>query len=163
MPRKRRSSLARTLEAWSTAVTGWTGSAAGFGVAALVVIVWAVTGPLFGFSNTWQLVINTGTTIVTFLMVFLIQRAQNKEAMALQLKLNEIIAALPVASNRMVDIEDLEEDELATLHEFYAALSQLARKRQKVTESHSIAEAEQASAWKARRGRARRPRVASRG
>ena len=87
----RHSGIGHALEAWSGAATQWTGSAAGFAVAALVVIVWAVSGPIFGFSNSWQLVINTGTTIVTFLMVFLIQRAQNKESMALQLKLNEIM------------------------------------------------------------------------
>ena len=159
----RHSGIGHALEAWSGAATQWTGSAAGFAVAALVVIVWAVSGPIFGFSNTWQLVINTGTTIVTFLMVFLIQRAQNKESLALQLKLNEIIAALPGASNRMVDIEGLDEDELAALREFYTTLSRMAQSRQRVTQSHSIAEAEQLAAWKdQRRLRPARPRKSAR-
>ena len=141
MPRKRRSSLARTLEAWSTAVTGWTGSAAGFGVAALVVIVWAVTGPLFGFSNTWQLVINTGTTIVTFLMVFLIQRTQNKDALAIHLKLNELVAAVEGASNRLVDVESMSEDDLRALQTHFGELATLARKEHDIAHSHSVEEA----------------------
>src|SRR4030095_15017285 len=94
----------------------WTAHATGrpitFGLAALVIIVWAVTGPIFQFSDTWQLVINTGTTIVTFLMVFLIQRTQNKDALAIHLKLNEIVAALDGASNRLIDVEDLTEAEI---------------------------------------------------
>src|SRR5262245_6409772 len=100
--------LSRTLESCSARVTRWTGGSWGVAAAAAVIVAWAATGPLFHYSDTWQLVINTGTTIVTFLMVFLIQRSQNKEALALQLKLNEIIAALQGASNRMVDIEDLD-------------------------------------------------------
>src|SRR5438445_8237928 len=90
-----------------------------FGTAVAVIVVWLATGPLFGFSDTWQLVINTGTTIVTFLMVFLIQRAQNKDALAIQLKLNELIAAFEGASNRLINVEDLTEDEVKTLHEHY--------------------------------------------
>ena len=86
-------------------------------------LAWLITGPLFGFSNTWQLVINTGTTIVTFLMVFLIQRSQNKDALAVQLKLNELVAAMKGASNRLIDVEDLSEDELAALHAHYRKLA----------------------------------------
>ena len=97
--------------------------------AAPVIIVWLVTGPLFHFSDTWQLVINTGTTIVTFLMVFLIQRAQNKDSLAIQLKLNEIVAAIPGASNRLIDVEDLSEAELKRLHQFYARLAEMAKQR----------------------------------
>jgi low affinity Fe/Cu permease len=93
-----------------------TGSFWAFGLALLVVLVWAATGPIFGFSTNWQLVINTGTTIVTFLMVFVIQHAQNKEMRAVQLKLNELIAASEGASNRMIDIEDLTEPELEALY-----------------------------------------------
>ena len=100
-----------------------------------------MTGPLFGFSDTWQLVINTSTTIVTFLMVFLIQRAQNKDARAIQLKLNELVAASGRASNRLIDVEDLTEAELETLHKFYVKLSQLAKKDSKMSQSHSVDEA----------------------
>src|SRR6185369_11797646 len=89
------------LSGLATRVTNWTGSTAGFLCAAGIVLIWLVTGPLFHFSDTWQLVINTGTTIVTFLMVFLIQRSQNKDALAIQLKLNEVVAGLEGASNRL--------------------------------------------------------------
>ena len=99
--------------------THWSGSSVAFILAAGVIVVWLVSGPLFGFSDTWQLVINTGTTIVTFLMVFLIQRSQNKEAVALQLKLNELVAAIEGARNRLINIEDLSEAEIATLHKHY--------------------------------------------
>jgi low affinity Fe/Cu permease len=92
------------LERVARTITDWTGSSSAFGLAVSIVAVWAALGPLFGYSDTWQLVINTGTTIVTFLMVFLIQRAQNIEGRALQLKLNEVIAALDGASNRLIDV-----------------------------------------------------------
>src|SRR6476469_123728 len=88
-----------------------TGTSWAFAIAAAIILIWGSTGPLFGFSDTWQLVINTGTTIVTFLMVFLIQRAQNKESKAIQLKLNEIVAAVHGASNRLISAEDLSEEE----------------------------------------------------
>jgi low affinity Fe/Cu permease len=113
------SQIGRFLERISQSATRWAGSSIAFTLAALVIVVWVVTGPIFGFSNTWQLVINTGTTIVTFLMVFLIQRAQNKDALAIQLKLNEIVASMRGASNRLVNIEDLSERELGTLHTHY--------------------------------------------
>jgi low affinity Fe/Cu permease len=112
-----------------------------FAVACSIVILWAVTGPLFGFSDTWQLVINTGTTIVTFLMVFLIQRGQNKDAMAIQLKLNELVAAVHGASNRLIDVEDLTEDELQVLHRYYLKLAKLAKKDSDMAQSHSVEEA----------------------
>jgi low affinity Fe/Cu permease len=111
-------------------------------LAALAILVWIVTGPLFKFSDTWQLVINTGTTIITFLMVFLIQRSQNKESQAIQLKLNEIVAAIEGASNRLINIEDLSEEEVAILHRHYQKLAQLAKHDDKLTQSHSIEEAE---------------------
>src|SRR5215472_1045955 len=88
---RRRTAIGRALERFSRALTDWVGTSWAFGVALLVVITWAATGPLFGFSDTWQLVINTGTTIVTFLMVFLIQRAQNRDTLAVQIKLAELI------------------------------------------------------------------------
>jgi low affinity Fe/Cu permease len=105
-----------------------TGSFWAFALALLVVVVWVVTGPLFGFSDTWQLVINTGTTIVTFLMVFLIQHAQNKETRALQLKLNELIAAVRGASNRLIDVEDLSDAELEHLYKRYRHLAKTAER-----------------------------------
>src|SRR6201990_1786181 len=101
---------------WATAATG---SSAAFLIAVVVIIVWAVTGPLFKYSDTWQLVINTGTTIVTFLMVFLIQKAQNKDSKAIHLKLNELLASHEGASNRMVAIENLTEQDIDTLADFY--------------------------------------------
>jgi len=105
-----------------------TGSFWAFCVALLVVVIWAVTGPLFDFSQTWQLVINTGTTIVTFLMVFLIQHAQNKENRALQLKLNELIASARGASNRLIDVEDLTDHELEILYDRYRLLAEKAQR-----------------------------------
>ena len=130
------------VERLSTTMTRWTGSTSAFALACAVIVVWVVTGPMFGFSDTWQLVINTGTTIVTFLMVFLIQRAQNKDAMAIQLKLNELVAAIDGASNRLIDVEDLSEKELVALHRFYAQLVGMARKDSTLTASHSVEEAE---------------------
>src|SRR5215210_7731005 len=90
------------LEAFARKSTKWTGSSWAFGSATLVILAWALTGPIFGFSDTWQLVINTGTTIVTFLMVFLIQRSQNNDSHAIHLKLNEIVASIQGASNRLI-------------------------------------------------------------
>ncbi len=93
----------------------WTGRPAAFLVAVTVIIVWAVTGPLFNFSDTWQLVINTGTTIVTFLMVFLIQNTQNRDTGALQVKLDELIYITEKANNRLLDLEELDEEELEAI------------------------------------------------
>jgi low affinity Fe/Cu permease len=87
--------------------------------AVLLIIVWAITGPMFGFSDTWQLVINTGTTIITFLMVFLIQNTQNRDSMAVQIKLAELIVAMKGAENRLADAEELSDEELENLHEQY--------------------------------------------
>ena len=117
------------------------GSPWAFMLAVLIIAVWAITGPLFGFSDTWQLVINTGTTIVTFLMVFLIQRAQNNDARAIHLKLNEIVAALHGASNRLINVEDLTEDEVRLLHRHYSRLVALARETGELMQSHSVEEA----------------------
>lgn len=130
-----------------------TGSAPAFFIALLVVVVWAVTGPMFGFSNTWQLVINTGTTIVTFLMVFLIQRAQNKDTLAVQLKLNELVAAIKGASNRLISVEDLSEEELELLHKHYHRLVEMAKRDVHLTDSHSIEEAEERHKAKGGQGR----------
>lgn len=129
-------------EKFANAATKFTGSSIAFIVATAIVILWAVTGPVFHYSETWQLVINTGTTIITFLMVFLIQKAQNKDGKAIQLKLNELIAAQQGASNRMVDIEDLSERELDQLHKFYVTIATLAKKEADIHCSHSIDVAE---------------------
>jgi low affinity Fe/Cu permease len=133
--------LNRFFNKFSQAVTKGTGSPLAFIIAIIVILVWGVTGPLFGFSNTWQLVINTGTTVITFLMVFVIQQSQNRETTAIQLKLNELLAANRNASNRLVDIEDLTEDELAVLKKFYVKLSLLAQNETDLFSSHSIDEA----------------------
>lgn len=125
-------------ESIANAITSWTGSSMAFGLAFSVILFWGISGPLFHFSDTWQLVINTGTTIITFLMVFLIQKSQNKDGKAIQLKLNELIAASRHASNRMVDIEDLTEEELDVLHKYYVALSDKAEEEEDIHCSHSI-------------------------
>ena len=139
--KSRRRPLTAGLEQLSSRVTGWAGSSSAFATALVVVLVWAITGPLFRFSDTWQLVINTGTTIVTFLMVFLIQRSQNKDAVALHLKLNEIVAAMQGASNRLINVEELTESEVRMLHRHYGRLAQLSREDGSLTESHSIEQA----------------------
>ncbi len=119
----------------------WAGSSPAFAVAVLVVVLWAALGPVFRYSDTWQLVINTGTTIVTFLMVFLIQRAQNKDSRAIHLKLNELVAATQGASNRLVNVESLTEDEIKALHQHYCRLVELARRDPRPTDAHSVEEA----------------------
>ena len=125
-------------ERFSSRTTALAGSSYAFSTAFIIVLLWAATGPLFGYSEKWQLIINTGTTIITFLMVFLIQKSQNKDSKAIQLKLNELIAADERASNRMVDIEDITEEELDKLHKFYEKLSDLAEKEDDIHSSHSI-------------------------
>jgi low affinity Fe/Cu permease len=141
MPRNKGNIIGRLLEKFSHQATRATGTSLAFVLAVSVIVVWSITGPLFGFSDTWQLVINTGTTIVTFLMVFLIQRAQNKDAIAIHLKLNEIVAALEGASNRLIDVEDLSEAEIEALRKYYLRLIELAKKDDNLTTTHSIEEA----------------------
>jgi low affinity Fe/Cu permease len=152
MPHTRRRP-ASWIERLSTSITRWTGSTSAFALACAVILVWVVTGPIFRFSDTWQLVINTGTTIVTFLMVFLIQRAQNKDAMAIQLKLNELVAAIDGASNRLIDVESLSDEDLETLHRFYQQLATMAKRDRRLTESHSIDEAEALHQTKINKGK----------
>jgi low affinity Fe/Cu permease len=130
------------MERLSGAAARWTGGTTALAAAFGLVIVWLLCGPIFHFSNTWQLAINTTTTIVTFLMVFMIQRAQNKDSQATALKLNEIIAAIDGASNRLIDLEDLSEAELKTLHEHFRRLVILAKKDRVLTRSHTVEEAE---------------------
>lgn len=119
------------------------GSSYAFISALTIVILWAVSGPFFDFSETWQLVINTGTTIITFLMVFLIQKSQNKDSLAIQLKLNELVASNDKSSNRLVDIESMTEEEMMIVQKYYQKLSELSDKHEKLTTSHSIEEAHQ--------------------
>jgi low affinity Fe/Cu permease len=116
---------------WFSAFAKWishvTGSPTAFGLAIGTVIVWAVTGPLFGFSDTWQLVINTGTTIITFLMVFLIQNTQNRDSQAIQVKLDELIRCTTGAHNALLNLEELEEDELREYCAEYRGIAEKAR------------------------------------
>jgi low affinity Fe/Cu permease len=141
MPPKKRNKAGALLERFSYHATRATGTSIAFVIAATVVAIWAISGPFFNYSDTWQLVINTGTTIVTFLMVFLIQRAQNKDALAIHLKLNEIVAAMEGASNRLIDVEDLSEPEIVALRAYYRRLIDLAREDENLTATHSIEEA----------------------
>jgi low affinity Fe/Cu permease len=130
-------------ERFSEWATNATGSSAAFITAVSVVVIWAVMGPAAKYSATWQLIINTGTTIITFLMVFLIQKAQNKDSKAIHLKLNELIASHEGTSNRMVNIENLTEVELDHLHKFYVKISKLAEDEDDLTCTHSIDAAEE--------------------
>jgi low affinity Fe/Cu permease len=109
---------------WTARVTG---RPAAFTVACVTIAVWAVTGPIFGFSDTWQLVINTGTTIVTFLMVFLIQNTQNRDSEAIQIKLDELIRTIEGAHNALLDLEELDEKQLERIREKYGELAGKAR------------------------------------
>ena len=141
MARTKQNAIGLLMERAATGVTHWTGTTSAFGLTCAVILVWALTGPLFHFSDTWQLVINTGTTVITFLMVFLIQRSQNKDALAIHLKLNELVAAVEGASNRLIDVESLTEEELNVLHRHYAKLTEMAKRDSTLTKSHSIEEA----------------------
>jgi low affinity Fe/Cu permease len=145
--------VGEALEGLAGRVTLWTGGSWAFAVALATIIVWGVTGPVFRFSDTWQLVINTGTTIITFLMVFLIQRSQNKDSHAVHLKLNEIVAALQGASNRLINVEDLTETEIRLLHGHYQRLVEMAKRDASLTESHSVEEADQRHRAKTRLAR----------
>ena len=115
------------IERFATAATNWTGRNAAFACAMLLVIAWAAAGPFVGFSDRWELFIDTTTSLVTFLMVFVIQRAQNKDTLALQVKVNELIAAHKHAHNSLIAIEQLSEEELRTLRDRFVRLSAQAR------------------------------------
>src|SRR5450432_1292678 len=129
-------------EKFAIHVTKATGSTAAFIIAFVVVVVWAASGPFFHYSENWQLIINTGTTIITFLMVFLIQKGQNKDSLAIQLKLNELVAAHEFASNRLVNVENMSEEELKVIQKYYASLSKMTKNEESLQQSHSIDEAE---------------------
>ena len=132
----------RFFDHFASKATKSTGSSGAFLLASLSIVIWLVTGPVFDYSDTWQLIINTSTTIITFLMVFLIQKAQNKDSMAMQIKLNELIAVNRKASNRILTVEDLTEEELQKLHLFFCKLAEEAKHETTLSESHSIEEAE---------------------
>ena len=136
-------SFTQSFERFASVVTQATGSSWAFLTALTVIIVWIVSGPLFEFSDTWQLVINTGTTIITFLMVFLIQKSQNKDSLATQIKLNELITTHTEASNRLLNVEDLSEQELRALHKFFGKLADKAKEDNTLTDTHSMAIAEE--------------------
>ncbi|MGF7232826.1 low affinity iron permease family protein [Arachidicoccus sp.] len=136
--RKNTSGFAAKFDAFATKITHITGSSWAFLVALMIIIIWGITGPIFQYSDTWQLVINTGTTIVTFLMVFVIQQSQNKDTLAVHLKLNELIAANEKASNRLIDVEDLTEEELEILKKYYITLSNISKREKELRKSHSI-------------------------
>lgn len=138
-----RSSKSNIFERLAHKATVFSGTSGVFVTAFLIIVIWLISGPYFGFSDTWQLVINTGTTIVTFLMVFLIQRMQNKDSRALHLKLNELVASLKGPSNRLIDVEAMSEEELETLSRYYRKLADLARKENDLSVSHSIEEADE--------------------
>lgn len=125
----------------SSKVTIASGSTAAIIIAFGSVLVWAALGPIFHYSEGWQMVINTGTTIITFLMVFLIQKAQNKESMAVQLKLNELVASHEFASNRLVDVENMTEEELKVIQKYYSMLKMNTQKEESLQQTHSIEEA----------------------
>ena len=148
MKKSKKHGSLRFFNRFSSTITKATGGLTAFITACTIIIIWGITGPIFHFSDTWQLVINTGTTIITFLMVFVIQHSQNKDTLALQLKLNELIAANREASNRLIAIEDLTDEEPEVLKKFYTHLSHLAKKEKNVFTTHSIDEAARKSAIK---------------
>jgi low affinity Fe/Cu permease len=129
------------LSALANAATKWTGSSLAFLLAIGAIAIWAILGPYFAYSDTWQLFINTGTSLITFLMVFLIQRAQNKDSQAIHLKLNELIAAVNGASNRLINVERMGEHDLQTLHEEFQKLRLQATQESSRTKKHTIEEA----------------------
>jgi low affinity Fe/Cu permease len=144
-PKKKASKLSLFFNNFSSRVTKVTGSVYAFIVAILVIIIWAVSGPLFNYSDTWQLVINTGTTIITFLMVFIIQHSQNKDQIALQLKLDELINS-SAGNNKLISVEDLSEEELAVMKKFYVRLSGMSDDdKRDITDAEDIEEEDKAN------------------
>lgn len=141
MKQKSEPSKKHSFETFALAVTKATGSTVAFLSAFTIIFLWGVAGPVFHYTETWQMVITTGTSIITFLMVFLIQKAQNKNSLAIQLKLNELVAAHEFASNRLVNVENMTEDELKVIHKYYAKLSDFTKKEETMHQSHSIDEA----------------------
>ena len=153
MSRSLTSHFNRSLERFSEAVTAWSGTSAAFLSALGLIVLWLVVGPIFHFSDTWQLVINTTTTVVTFLIVFLIQRAQSKGVHATFIKLNELIASIDGASNRLIEVEDLSEAEVEALRRHFRHLVEMAARDGSLTRSHSVEEATERHRAKASRRR----------
>jgi low affinity Fe/Cu permease len=122
-------SIANSFNHFAKLTSRTAGHPSSFGLAVGVILIWAITGPVFGFSDSWQLVINTGTTIVTFLMVFLIQNTQNRDSAAMQIKLDELIRALKGAHNELVDLEEMTEEELEQMKAHYTRLAERARSK----------------------------------
>lgn len=140
--------FSKIMDRIATKVTRAVGKPFSLIMALLIIILWLASGPFFKFSDTWQLVINTGTTIITFIMVFIIQHSQNKDTTAIQLKLNELIACEKKASNRLIAVEDLTDEELYILTKFYHRLAKLSKAEKTLHTSHSIDEAEENNAIK---------------
>jgi low affinity Fe/Cu permease len=135
------------IERLAAHVTRAAGSNAAIIIAFGSVIIWALLGPVFHYSDKWQLVINTGTTIITFLMVFLIQKSQNKESVAVQLKLNELVAAHELANNRLIDVENMTEEELKVIQKYYSKLKMKIRNEES-KQPHPTGEADKLLALK---------------
>jgi low affinity Fe/Cu permease len=144
------STLTGRFSRFAQATALWTGHPLAFLLAVAVVLVWVVTGPIFNFSDTWQLVINTGTTIITFLMVFLIQNTQNRDTLAIQLKLSELVLAMKGASNEFAAIEDLTDEELEELHDDCRARAELTLSHIEHRRSHSGSRHHRTAAHKAK-------------
>jgi low affinity Fe/Cu permease len=138
---------------FAKATARWSGHPTTFGVAVFVILAWAVIGPLFHFSDTWQLVINTGTTIITFLMVFLIQNTQNRDSVAMQIKLDELLRAVKGAQTAMADLEDLTQAELDAFREHYAQLASEARAKMRQSDELPFAQEREAHRQKGKKGR----------
>lgn len=139
--KKKQKTFSERFQKVAHTITKVTGSSNAFLIALCAILIWSLSGPVFNFSDTWQLVINTSTTIITFLMVFVIQQSQNKDSLAVQLKLNELIACEERASNRLIMVEDLTQEDLEVLKKFYVKLSHLARDEHDLHSSHSVDEA----------------------
>lgn len=122
----------------SSAITKWTGSPIVVLAAFLLILIWGITGPFFDFSEEWQLIINSSTTIITFLMVFIIQHSQNKDTLAIQIKLNELLATQKKANNSLINIEDLTEEDLEKIKKHYARLADMAKDEEPIDESYSV-------------------------
>jgi low affinity Fe/Cu permease len=145
--------IAESFSRFAKATARAAGQPATFGLALLIILAWAATGPIFGFSDTWQLIINTGTTIVTFLMVFLIQNTQNRDSIAMQIKLDELLRAAKGAETAMADLEDLTEEELEAFQAYYRKLAEAARSKMRESETLPFAK-DRTAPPKGRSGRA---------
>ncbi|WP_206951703.1 low affinity iron permease family protein [Trinickia acidisoli] len=148
-----RNRVTRAFDSFASAVTRWAGSPIAFGLSVIAVVIWALLGPIFHYSDGWQLVINTSTTIVTFLMVFVIQQSQNKDSVAVHLKLNELIAAYRTANNQLIGIEDASEEDLRRIANAYLELAQKAQTTvaARKTIEQSVSDAKSTSAGNAKR------------